>query len=46
VASLRAKRNVERDKLVECTTRALEQAKQTGPNTVCVEGRGCLPRMV
>lgn len=46
VASLRAKRNVEREKLVECTTRALDQAKQTGPNTVCVEGRGCLPRMV
>ncbi len=46
VASLRAKRSVEREKLLECTIRALEQAKQTGPNTVCVEGRGCLPRMV
>ncbi len=46
VASLRAKKSVEREKLIECTTRALEQAKQTGPNTVCVEGRGCLPRMV
>ncbi len=46
VASLRAKRTVAREKLVECTTRALEQAKHTGPNTVCVEGRGCLPRMV
>jgi len=46
VASLRAKKTVDREKLVECTTRALEQAKHTGPNTVCVEGRGCLPRMV
>jgi diguanylate cyclase (GGDEF)-like protein len=46
VASLRAKRSVEREKLVECTTRALEQAKQSGGNIVCVEGRGCLPRMV
>jgi len=46
VASLRAKKTVDREKLVECTTRALEQAKHTGPNTVCVEGRGCLPSMV
>ena len=46
VASLRAKRSVEREKLIEATTRALDQAKQSGPNTVCIEGRGCLPRMV
>jgi diguanylate cyclase (GGDEF)-like protein len=46
VASLRAKKSGDREKLIECATRALEQAKQTGPNTVCVEGRGCLPRMV
>ncbi len=46
VSSIRAKRTVEREKLIECTTRALEQAKATGPNTVCIEGRGCLPRMV
>ncbi len=46
VASLRAKRSVERERLIECTTRALEQGKQSGSNIVCVEGRGCLPRMV
>jgi diguanylate cyclase (GGDEF)-like protein len=45
VASLRAKRTMSREKLIDCTTAALEQAKNTGQNLVCVEGRGCLPSM-
>ncbi len=45
VASVRAKRNVTRDRLIEAASQALEVAKHTGPNTVCVEGRGCLPKM-
>ena len=45
VASLRAKRSVAREKLIEAAAAALEQAKQTGTNVVCVEGRGCLPSM-
>ena len=45
VASMRAKRGTPRDNLVELAIQALEQARATGNNTVCVEGRGCLPRM-
>ncbi len=45
VASMRAKRGVHRDQLVEGALHALEQAKNFGANLVFVEGRGCLPRM-
>ena len=44
-ASMRAKRGTPREKLVDCAIHALEQARATGPNLVCVEGRGCVPRM-
>ncbi len=44
-ASTRAKRGAPREKLVECAVQALEQARAAGSNTVCVEGRGCMPRM-
>lgn len=44
-ASLRAKRATPREKLVDCAVQALEQARATGTNVVCVEGRGCIPRM-
>jgi len=44
-ASMRAKRGTPREKLVDCAIQALEQARATGPNLVCVEGRGCVPRM-
>ncbi len=44
-ASIRAKRGTPREKLVECAVQALEQARATGSNLVCVEGRGCIPRM-
>ncbi len=44
-ASLRAKRGIQREKLVDCAVQALEQARATGSNLVCVEGRGCVPRM-
>ena len=45
VASMRAKRGVHRDHLVEGALNALEQAKSFGANVVFIEGRGCLPRM-
>lgn len=44
-ASMRAKRGTPREKLVDCAIQALEQARSTGSNLVCVEGRGCVPRM-
>ncbi len=44
-ASLRAKRGTPREKLIDCATQALEQGRATGLNLVCVEGRGCIPRM-
>ncbi len=44
-ASMRAKRGTPREKLVDCAIQALEQARATGNNVVCVEGRGCIPRM-
>ncbi len=44
-ASLRAKRATPRERLVDCAVQALEQARATGTNLVCVEGRGCIPRM-
>ncbi len=44
-ASLRAKRATPRERLVDCAVQALEQARATGSNLVCVEGRGCIPRM-
>ncbi len=44
-ASLRAKRGIPREKLVDCAVQALEQAHATGANLVCIEGRGCIPRM-
>ena len=44
-ASMRAKRGTPREKLVDCAIQALEQAHATGDNLVCVEGRGCIPRM-
>ena len=44
-ASLRAKRGIPREKLVDCAVGALEQARAAGSNLVCVEGRGCIPRM-
>ncbi len=44
-ASLRAKRGIPREKLVDCAVAALEQARAVGSNLVCVEGRGCIPRM-
>ncbi len=44
-ASMRAKRGTPREKLADAAVAALEQARAAGPNTVCVDGRGCLPRM-
>ncbi len=44
-ASLRAKRGTPREKLIDCAVQALDQARSTGTNLVCVEGRGCIPRM-
>jgi diguanylate cyclase (GGDEF)-like protein len=44
-ASVRAKRNIPREKLVDGAVHALDQARATGSNLVCVEGRGCVPRM-
>lgn len=44
-ASLRAKRGVPREKLVEGAIQALDQAHAVGHNLVCVEGRGCVPAM-
>ncbi len=44
-ASMRAKRAVDRERLVDSAVQALEQARATGNNLVCVEGRGCIPRM-
>lgn len=44
-ASIRAKRGIPREQLVDGAINALEQAHATGPNTVCVEGVGCVPRM-
>ena len=45
VASLRAKRGVAREKLIDCAVQALDQGRATGTNLVCVEGRGCIPSM-
>ncbi len=45
VASLRAKRGVAREKLIDCAVQALDQGRATGINLVCVEGRGCIPSM-
>ena len=42
---MRAKRGVPREKLVDGAVHALDQARSTGTNIVCVEGRGCIPRM-
>jgi diguanylate cyclase (GGDEF)-like protein len=44
-ASMRAKRGIPRENLVDAAVQALEQARAYGPNTVCVEGVGCVPRM-
>ena len=44
-ASLRAKRGIAREKLVDRAVGALAPARATGSNVVCVEGRGCIPRM-
>ncbi len=44
-ASLRAKRGTPRESLIDCASQALEQARATGKNLVCIEGRGCIPRM-
>ena len=44
-SSMRAKRGVPREKLVDGAVHALDQARSTGTNIVCVEGRGCIPRM-
>jgi diguanylate cyclase (GGDEF)-like protein len=44
-ASMRAKRGISRENLVDAAVQALEQARAYGPNTVCVEGVGCVPRM-
>ena len=44
-ASLRAKRGTPREKLVDGAIQALDQARSTGSNLVCVEGRGCIPAM-
>ena len=44
-ASLRAKRAIPRDRLVEGAIQALDQGRATGTNLVCVEGRGCIPAM-
>lgn len=44
-ASMRAKRGIPRDKLIDGAVHALDQARSTGTNVVCVEGRGCIPRM-
>lgn len=44
-ASIRAKRGIPRENLVEAAIQALEAARAFGPNTVCVEGVGCVPRM-
>lgn len=44
-ASMRAKRGIPRDRLIDSSIHALDQARCTGINTVCVEGRGCIPRM-
>jgi diguanylate cyclase (GGDEF)-like protein len=44
-ASMRAKRTIPREQLIEAAVQALEQARAYGPNTVCVEGVGCVPKM-
>ncbi|WP_158615324.1 GGDEF domain-containing protein [Acidipila sp. EB88] len=44
-ASMRAKRGTPRESLIDSAIQALEQARSAGANTVCVEGRGCIPRM-
>lgn len=44
-ASLRAKRGTPRERLIEGALQALDQARSTGINLVCVEGRGCIPAM-
>ncbi len=44
-ASIRAKRGTPREKLIEGAVQALEQARAAGTNVVCVEGRGCIPKM-
>lgn len=44
-ASLRAKRTIPRERLLDAAVHALDQARSTGTNVVCVEGRGCIPRM-
>ncbi len=44
-ASMRAKRGTPREKLIDCAVQALDQARGMGSNLVCVEGRGCVPRM-
>jgi diguanylate cyclase (GGDEF)-like protein len=44
-ASMRARRGIPRENLVEAAVQSLEQARAYGPNTVCVEGVGCVPRM-
>ncbi len=44
-ASIRAKRGTPREKLIEGAVQALEQARAAGSNVVCVEGRGCIPKM-
>jgi diguanylate cyclase (GGDEF)-like protein len=44
-ASIRAKRGISREKLIDGAVHALDQARSTGSNLVCVEGRGCIPRM-
>ncbi len=44
-ASLRAKRSIAREKLIDGAIQALDQARATGYNLVCVEGRGCIPAM-
>jgi diguanylate cyclase (GGDEF)-like protein len=44
-ASIRAKRGIPRENLVEAAVQSLEMARAYGSNTVCVEGVGCVPRM-
>ena len=44
-ASIRAKRGAPRDQLIDAGIAALDQARCTGTNIVCIQGRGCVPRM-
>jgi diguanylate cyclase (GGDEF)-like protein len=45
VASLRARKATDRQRLIDAAATALEQGRSFGRNLVFIEGRGCLPSM-